>query len=192
VTDGSYSVTVTGASGSLSHGATVTLGIQSAAAFLKYDTTTQGTWKGVYGLNGWAIANDSTNFPAYAQVNLNGEPSYTWASSTADVRALESGVSGGRIASTWYGSSFTVEVNLTDGNTHQLGLYAVDWDNLGRAETISVTDAVTGAPLDSRSLSGFTNGEWLLWNLTGHVTITVTQTGNANAVVSGLFFDPQH
>jgi hypothetical protein len=31
----------------------------------------------------------------------------------------------------------------------------------------------------------------VVWNLTGHVTVTVTQTGNQNAVVSGIFFDPE-
>ncbi len=192
---GTYPITVTGASGSITHSATVTLAVQASAVFVKFDTTNQGTWKGVYGSNGWAIANDSTNFPAYAQVAFNGESSYTWASSTSDVRALESGATGGRIAATWYASSsFTIDINLTDGNAHQVGLYALDWDNLGRAETISIADATSGTVLDSRSISGFTNGEWLLWNLTGHVTMTVTLIANSNpnasAVISGLFFDP--
>ena len=171
----------------------MTLAVQASATFVKFDSTTQGTWKGVYGSNGWAIANDSTNFPTYAQVNFNGETAYSWASSTTDLRALESGMTSGRVASTWYGSTFSIDINLTDGNAHQVGLYALDWDNQGRAETISVTDATSGAVLDSRSISGFSNGEWLVWNLTGHVTITLTQIGsnpNANAVASGLFFDP--
>ena len=197
VAGGSYPITVTGVSGSLTHNTTVTLVVQVAvpasAVFSKYDTTNQGTWKGLYGSNGWVIANDSNNYPAYAQVALNGESSYTWASSTTDVRALQSGVTNGRIASTWYGSSFSVDINLTDGNTHQVGLYAVDWDNQGRAETISVTDATSGAVLDSRSISGFNNGEWLLWDLAGHVKMTVTQIGsnpNANAVASGALLRP--
>src|SRR5580704_10710721 len=193
VAGGSYPIAVTGVSGGLTHSAAVTLAVQvvipAAAVFVKYDATTEGTWKGVYGSNGWAIANDSTNYPAYAQVALNSESNYTWANSTTDVRALQSGVTNGRIASTWDSSDFTIDINLTDGNTHQVGLYAVDWDNLGLAETISVADATSGTLLDSRSISGFTNGEWLLWNLTGHVKITVIQTGNQNAVVSGLFFD---
>ena len=195
VAAGSYSITVTGTSGTLTSSATVTLAVQvvapAAAAFVKYDTSTQGTWKGVYGSNGFAIANDSTNYPGYATVVLAGEGNYTWDSPTTDVRALESGVTSGRIASTWYSSGFTIDINLTDGNTHQVALYAVDWDNLGRAETIRLTDAASGTVLDSRSISSFTNGEWVVWNLTGHVTVTVTQTGNQNAVVSGIFFDPE-
>jgi hypothetical protein len=193
IAGGSYPITVTGTSGSLTNTATVTLAVQvvipASAVFAKYDTTTQGTWKGVYGSNGWAIADDSTNYPAYATVALNGENNYVWASPTTDVRALESGVTSGRIASTWYSySSFTINVNLTDGNTHQVEVYALDWDDLGRAETITLTDANSGAVLDTRKISGFSSGEWLVWNLTGNVLVTVTQTGNQNAVISGLFF----
>ena len=194
VLGGSYPITVTGVSGSVTHSATVTLVamavVPAAATFVKYDTTTQGTWKGMYGSNGWAIVNDSTNYPAYAHVTISGPGNYTWASSTTDVRALQSGVTSTRIASTWYSSTFTIDINLTDGNTHQVGMYALDWDPEGRAETISLADATSGAVLDSRSISSFANGEWLLWNLTGHVTVTVTQTGPENAVISGLFFDP--
>src|SRR5215469_8415100 len=192
---GAYPITVTGVSGGLTHNAVLTLFVPATATFAKYDTATQGTWKGVYGSNGWAIANDSTNLPSYAQVNFNGESSYTWASSTIEVRALESGINGGRIGATWYSStSFTIDINLTDGNAHQVGLYAVDWDNLGRTETVSVADAATGIVLDTRSISSFSNGEWLLWNLTGHVIMTITLASNSNpnasAVVSGIFFDP--
>ena len=102
---GSYPITVTGASGSLTHSATVTLAAQvvipAAAVFVKYDPTTEGTWKGVYGSNGWAIADDSTNYPGYARWLSTGESNYTWASPTTAVQALESGVTSGRIASTW-------------------------------------------------------------------------------------------
>ncbi len=105
-TTGAYTLTVSGNNGIISQSVDISLTIYTpaTAAFAKYDLATQGTWKGVYGSNGWAIANDSTNFPTYAQVNFNGETAYSWASSTTDVRALESGTASGRIASTWYSS----------------------------------------------------------------------------------------
>ena len=130
---GAYILTIAGTSGSIVQSVEISVAVftPATAAFLKYDTTTQGTWKGVYGSNGSAIANDSTNYPGYATVALNGESNYVWASSTTDVRALESGVTSGRIASTWYSSSFTININLTDGNAHQVAMYAVDWDDRG-------------------------------------------------------------
>ncbi|HYL92444.1 MAG TPA: cohesin domain-containing protein, partial [Alphaproteobacteria bacterium] len=146
--------------------------VPAAALFVKTDTATQGTWKGVYGADGEAIANDSANYPTYAQVSFNGATPYTWTPSTTDVRALQKGAASDRIASVWYASTrFTIDVNLMDGNLHEVGLYCLDWDNTGRSETIDILDAVSGTVLDSRSVSAFSNGEWVLWNLSGHVTI---------------------
>ncbi len=89
----------------------------ASAVFLNVNSTTQGTWKGQYGTDGYAIVNDSTSYPAYAQISVSNASAYTWAASTADVRALQKAVSStDRIASTWYNaSSFTLDVNLSDG-----------------------------------------------------------------------------
>ena len=96
-----------------------------------------------------------------------------------------------RIASTWYSASnFAFDVNLTDGNWHQVGIYCVDFDNWNRSQRIDILDAVSGNILDTRSLSGFQNGRYLVWNLMGHVKIQLT-TLAVNAVVSGIFFDLQ-
>jgi hypothetical protein len=34
--------------------------------------------------------------------------------------------------------SYDNDVNLTDGASHQLGLYALDWDSLGRQERVEI------------------------------------------------------
>jgi hypothetical protein len=136
------------------------------------------------------IVNDAASYPSYATVTTTGAELYTWASSTTDVRALEKANGTGRQAATWYGYGFTFDVNLTDGGAHKVGLYVVDWDNRGRAETVEVRDAVSGALLDSRTVSAFAGGQYWRWMLSGHVTMKVTMTSAPNAVVSGLFFDP--
>jgi hypothetical protein len=165
-------------------------GPAATASFVKTDTTTQGTWKGIYGADGQTINGDTTSYPAYAQVNFSGLNPFIWASSTTDVRAVEKVSASDRIASGWYTlSNMSVDVNLTDGNSHQVALYALDLDTTTRAERIDVLDAVSGATLDSRVISGFSNGEYLIWNLKGHVKLRVTLTGGVNAVISGLFFD---
>jgi len=64
----------------------------------------------------------------------------------------------------------------------------LDFDTSGRAETISVLDADTNTVLDTRSASSFVNGEYLVWNVGGHVTFRLTATAGPNAVVSGVFF----
>jgi len=161
----------------------------AAATFVAADTATQGNWHGVYGADGYSVANESQSIPSYASLAVKNQLNYTWASSTVDPRALQTGNGSGRIAATWYGNStFSFDVNLTDGNPHPFALYAVDWDARGRTETIQVVDANTNAVLDTRALSSFSNGVYLVWNLSGHIKINVMWTGGTNAVVSGVFF----
>jgi len=194
---GTYQLTVTGSSGALVHSANATLVINgqptATTTFLKIDTMTMGTWKGQYGRDGFAIVNDSLSYPAYAQVSISNALSWTWVPSSMDTRALQKTASPtDRIAATWYNNtgSFQIDVNLIDGNTHQVALYVVDWDFSSRAERIDIVDQATGVVLDSRGVSRFVPGKYLVWNLIGHVLIRVTLTGLGNPVVSGIFFDP--
>jgi YD repeat-containing protein len=164
---------------------------QATASFVGLDTATQGTWHGTYGGDGHSIVNDSQTIPSYASFSIQNQTNYTWASSTTDVRALQTGSGSSRIASTWYsGSTFDFVMNFTDGNSHQFALYALDWDHGGRSETIQVLDASSLTVLDTRSISSFTNGEYLVWNISGNVKINVTVTAGPNAVISGAFWDP--
>jgi len=159
------------------------------ATFVGTDTTSQGSWKGVYGSDGYNVINDTVNYPAYAQVAPSGQSSYTWAASTADVRGLQKAASTtDRLAATWYGDTFAIDLNLTDGLTHRVALYVVDWDSTSRSETIEVRDAATNALLDSQTVAGFNGGRYVIWNVKGHVTVRVTKTTGVNAVLSGLFF----
>jgi hypothetical protein len=169
----------------------------SAAAFLGTDQATQGSWQGVYGSQGYSVVNDATSYPSYAQVNVSGAGTYTWAASTSDVRGLQKATNpNDRIAATYYSfTNFTIDVNITDGGTHRMGVYLLDWDSYlgGRSERIDVVDAATGTVLDTRSVTNFSAGEYLGWNLKGHVQFRVTNTGSSQntCLVSGLFFDPQ-
>jgi hypothetical protein len=43
--------------------------------------------------------------------------------------------------------------------------------------------------LNSQSLSKFSDGKYLVWNLTGNIRIRITKTGGVNAVVSGIFLN---
>jgi hypothetical protein len=164
-------------------------GGSASATFLKTDTTSQGNWRIAYGGEGFSIANDSSSYPSYAQVAMNQGSNFTWSNPSSDPRALVTGSGSGRIASTWYSpTAFSFDVTLTDGKAHQVSLYVVDFDSNTRSETVAILDASNGAVLDTRNVSSFNAGQYLVWNLTGHLTIRVTRQGGANAVVSGLFF----
>ena len=164
----------------------------AAASFVKADITTKGSWKGVYGADGFNIIGDSWSYPAYATVTPSGYETYTWAGSTIDVRGVQKASGGDRIAACWYAAGvMTADLRLADTNSHQVALYLLDWDNYtgGRTQLVEVLDGNTNAVLDSRAVSSFSGGQFLVWNLSGHVVIRITNTnGAANAVVSGLFF----
>jgi uncharacterized membrane protein YkoI len=163
--------------------------ISPNARFLARDATTQGNWIGAYGSQGYDIAGAAPALPSFAGVSLTGASTYVWAASTTDPRALQSPGGTGRSANGWYGGTFTIDLNLTGGQVHDLALYAVDWDNGGRQERIQVVDPATGNVLDTEVLSSFRAGAYLQWAVSGHVQIRVTQLAGINAVVSGLFFD---
>ncbi|MBZ0166573.1 MAG: hypothetical protein K8I00_07170, partial [Candidatus Omnitrophica bacterium] len=160
------------------------------ASFVAVDDVTQGNWKGVYGADGYNVIADMVSYPSYATVTPVGKSNYTWASNPADVRALERAGSG-RIAATWYSpSTFEVDINISDGQTHQVAFYSVDWEPIGRVQTYEIFDGDTNVSLDTaRLFTGFNGGQWIVYNISGHVKVRITKTVGANAVLSGIFFD---
>jgi uncharacterized protein YccT (UPF0319 family) len=163
----------------------------ASASLVKSDPATQGNWLGAYGSQGYDVIGKPASIPSYATVTPAGQSTATWAATTTDPRALQTPDGTNRIAATWYSStSFTIAVNLNDGKAHNIALYALDWDKLGRSEQIQITSAASGAILDTESISSFSSGVYLQWKVSGSVVIRVTRLSGLNAVISGLFFDP--
>lgn len=161
----------------------------NTASFVKFDTSTVGNWTSNYGSEGKGVVGDQIAYQAFATVAVNGAQTYVWAATTPDQRALQkpSNLSS-RIAGAWYSNTnFSIDVNLSDGNAHQIALYALDWDNSPRRERIDVIDADTQAVLDTRTLSGFRDGMYAVWNIKGHVVFRVTNLASSNAVIGGIF-----
>jgi hypothetical protein len=162
----------------------------ATATFLKRDTTTQGNWIGNYGSKGYNVIGDAVSYPSYANVSASGASTYVWSTTSTDTSALENVTGAYRTAACWYSSSsFSINVSFTDGQTHDLALYALDFDNRNRSEQIQILSAATGAVLDTESVSSFSGGAYLQWAISGSVIIKVSNVSGPNAVVSGLFFD---
>ena len=88
---------------------TVNAGSSASAVFVKTDTTTLGSWIGVYGKDGYSLAGNATSYPAYVTVSTAGESNFTWVASSAATRALQNASGTGRLAACWYStSSFTI------------------------------------------------------------------------------------
>ena len=182
VTSGILFGEAVGSGGTGSTGASVT--------FLTTDTTTHGSWRSIYGADGYTIAGDLSSNPSYVTPLITGASYYVWYPSTSDVRAPQKASNpSDRVAATWYASGqYFIDLNMTDGVQHQVALYCLDWDTTSRRQTIDVLD-VNNNVLNTQTLSSsFNGGVYLVWNVTGHVKLRVTWTGGFNAVTSGLFF----
>ncbi len=163
----------------------------NAATFLQIDTTHQGNWKGIYGQGGADVIDDtSSTIPKTIQISPSEDTVGVWSSSATDTRALQR-IGTGRIAAYMdNATSFTIDINITDGQTHQFAVYVLDWENQGFAERIDLLDGTSDTPLDSENVANFNQGKYLVWNVRGHIILRVTNTAGTskNAVVSGLFF----
>jgi len=150
----------------------------------------QGNWVGTYGaagytLAGWNNGYDLTAMPGVTETLAQGS-TYQWAANTTDVRALANSAGTVRNAATYYDPNQIV-VQLTFSVAYQgnLHLYAVDWDTLGRRETITVNGVTANLSSD------FSHGAWVSFPINvaanSGITITVARTAGLNAVLSGIF-----
>jgi len=181
--------TITGARLNVDNAVRSCMSQVGTASFVRMDTTTQGNWRSMYGVDGHVVIGDNSSNPSYVSPAVIGAATYVWANSTPDVRALQKGSNpADRIAGTWYGTTpFTIDLNNSDTAQHQISLYCLDWDSVDRRQTVDILD-VNGNVLNTQTITGFNGGVYLVWNVSGHVKVRVTFTGGWNAVVSGLFF----
>ena len=133
----------------------------TTAQFVGLDNATQGNWHGVYGADGYNVIGNQTSYPAYASIIPSSSSEYVWAPSTSNPRALMKVSGTDRVAAALYTpptASLAFDLNLTDGQTHKVSLYAEDWGSFGpRAETITIIDANSGEVLDCETI-GAKNG----------------------------------
>ncbi len=189
-TAGSYSVTASTPGDASPANFALTNVTTTTATFLSQDSTTQGTWIGTYGAQGYDVINAASSLPGYATVTPAGQTPFTTLAHTSDKRALQVPGGSNRVVAGWYATnSFTVTVDLSDGQAHDLELYFLDWSNSGRVEQVQITKAATGAVLSTQTVSSFSGGAYLDYQVSGDIVITITDKGGPNAVLNGLFLD---
>ena len=114
--------------------ATTTINVmQATPALFNTDSKTQGNWIGTYGSAGLR-RHRRRGQPARLRHRHPLRPvEYVWTASPNAPQALENAGGTGAIAACWYSpTSFTVDVDLTDGQAHDLALYFMDWGDNGR------------------------------------------------------------
>jgi hypothetical protein len=95
------------------------------ASFVGTDTTTQGSWHGVYGSAGYNVIGAGNSYPSYVTVTPSGNYSYSWADPTTDSRGLYRDASSTtRIADTWYSTPpWTIDLSFSDNNNHMISVF---------------------------------------------------------------------
>jgi hypothetical protein len=137
----------------------------------------------------WNGGSDLISLPQSSLI-LDQGGRYQWSNGTGAVQALQSPDAATRRAACFYDSS-QVRLRLTFATayTGSLHLYALDWDSLGRRETITVNDG--SGDRTANISSDFSQGAWVNVPINvaagGTVTVTVTRTAGLNAVLSGIF-----
>jgi len=165
----------------------------TTAAGLPVFQSPQGTWVGVYGASGSALlgwnGGDLVSIPN-ATLSVDQGQRFIWQNPSSDVRGLQSADASMREATCAYdGNQVKIHITFSTAYSGTIHVYALDFDSLGRRETITIND---GSGPQTANLSGdFSQGAWVNTSINvsagGTVTVTVTRTAGINAVVSGVF-----
>ena len=150
---------------------------------------------GVYGNTGYVVAGDNiaptaVNLPATVTYTNTGYGPFYYPSAEGSSTALQRPNGTGQVASAFYSpTSFTVSLAFSDTSTHRIALYLADFDNQNRSESVQAFDANGNALTSAVSVSNFTGGQYVLFNVTGNVTFQFAHIAGGSAVLAGLFID---
>jgi hypothetical protein len=183
---GTATINVT-VSNSTPAGATVT--------FLGTDVNTKGNWKGVYGQDGNMIVQNSNMYPSYSGYAHRNFGTTVVSYYSSDARALQKQVfqffPTERIAAYFYtGTAGELDMRTNDNQPHRVALYFADYENIGRQITVEVRDQATGAVLDTRAVTNYTGGVYLVYSYQGPITFRILNNLGAGGLgtLSGVFW----
>ena len=163
-----------------------------SGAFVRSDSTTAGSWKGVYAQEG-GLAYPYGVFvpPSYAQISAYRNFPLLWSGSTSDLRALQKPTGTDRVAAAWHSpDELYFFLQFKDTAMHEVSFYFLDYERLGRQQKLEIVDQATGKVLDSRTVANFQNGVYLTFHLQGSVRIRLSRVAGPNCVMSAILFDP--
>lgn len=161
------------------------------------DATTQGSWIGTYGSDGYILAgydntaSDRVDLPDYI-ASYSTPPAQRWNWGVSDARAMQDPLNPAvRKLACWYADpTFTLNLVPARDVSFQLGVYVVSEAPVSRVETLSISG---GGLAGTDTFSNFGGGMWYVYDVTAQagvpVALTIVRSVGVNAVVSGLAFD---
>ena len=159
-----------------------------SARFIKSESTTRGTWNGVYGSQGYIVAepnnSGTASLPSWLSWaiagNSNADQSGFY-NSTSDEPDLP-GSPGSKFTTVWYSLTNFI-VGLTSSPTHSylMSTYMADTGSFQRVQTVQIEDLSANVLDGPRTVSSFAVGQWWQWDITGSVNIRYTYVSGTNA-----------
>ena len=173
------------------------------AEFVGRDTTTKGSWGGVYGSEGYLLpgygGNDVRVLPDYvSNVRLSKGKRISLVTDSDDPRALSSNSfnAGSRSLGAYQSDdnvacyqTFTVDIDLREKREYTVALYFADWEEEGREQMVEMFDGDTlnlVAPL--QAVRDFEGGVYLIYKYDNSARFRINQIRGKNATLSGIFF----
>ena len=153
------------------------------------DSASHGQWIGLYGAGGYALANGPSSIPPDVIWNITANAETAWNIESTEQRALAIPDASARLAARWQApTSISLSISFSDGEWHNVSLYFLDWENSGLEQTITLKDA-SGLQLNNQTVSAFSAGKYLSWNVRGSVEFCITGNIGGAVVLSGVFID---
>jgi len=194
---------------------TVSVSAAGTAQLLDIDKTTRGNWVGNYGSEGYIIITDDDSLqsvPAYAKLDYINEnddvPSFwTWYDPEFDIEAMgspdddakaaripsalyKSAAKNSAIAACYYSGDFFIVTVDIGSETKLVSLYTTDFDEGNREAEVTITDESGKALTSPIELIDYEGGWYLKFKMSGKVNFMFEKIAGPNAVISGIFFDP--
>jgi len=168
---------------------------------LGQDDKTSGNWGGVYGKDGYALLNydgnktNRENLPPYVQsVTCRPGKFIQCVHNVGDTRALASNGrnEGARNVAGYYDRcTVLVDIRLKQPHSYRLAAYVVDFDRRDRQEAVDIYNlpALTlAAP--TQAVREYQEGKYVIFDCHDSVRLRFDNILGSNAMVSGIFFDP--
>jgi prepilin-type N-terminal cleavage/methylation domain-containing protein len=173
----------------------------NTVTYVKTDTTTEGSWVGVYGADGYFIAGVGSSLPAYLiSQPSSGITTTSYSNPCGTIPCVQKAPpnQGVRVATAWTTTTvFTVPLNtnVVPPTTKQVAWYMFDYNNGGGGEldnTIVASDATTGVVLDVRTIPLTSTGKWVVYAVSGDIKFTFINPNTLwlYASASAEMFDP--
>lgn len=167
----------------------------AAALFVGEADVAGGAWSHRLGSEARLVAPDHAELSSNQDLRIDVGDPYLWVPWTnlvahPDPRGVQFDPSSVGEGACWTApAALVVSIDLRDGRWHLGSLYFVDWDTDLRDQTVEIVDAQSGEVLDSREVSRFFSGRWLVFWGRGSLQVRVIPH-SVNAVLSGVFLDP--